>query len=87
LGGLTSNGEISNDLSPVFQGHAIIRRRVSQKRHKIDTWFLQTSNRKWYVAWTVPLPMTLIHLEGHFRYYKWFHSLCVSKIQHKIRII
>ena len=34
-----------------FQGHAIIRRLISQKPYKIDTWLLQTFDRKWYVAY------------------------------------
>ena len=38
---------------------------ISQKQYMIDTWLLQATNRKWYVAyWIVPLPMTLIDLEG-----------------------
>ena len=39
---------ILNDRKPRFQGHAIIRRWISQKRIKIDTWLLQITNRKWY---------------------------------------
>jgi len=47
-----------------------IRRCISQKRYQIDTGFLQTTNRKLYVCyWIVPLPMTLICLQGHFGYF------------------
>ena len=44
---------ILNEPWPRFQGHTIIRRSISQKRYKIDTWLLQTTNRKWHVTSSV----------------------------------
>jgi len=59
-----------SDSKSRFQGHAIIWHWISQKQYMIDLWLLQTSNRKWYVAYRIVLlPVTLIDLQGHFSYF------------------
>jgi len=49
-----------SDIWPRFQGHAIFRHWISQKRHEIEPQLLQNVNRKSYALYrTVTFPMIL----------------------------
>jgi len=51
-----------------FSGRKVV---MSQIQCKIEAWFLQAINTKWYMAFqTMSFPMTLSDIEGHFSYCK-----------------
>ena len=61
---------------PDFKCTPFIRRWISQKQYKIDTWLLQTTNRMWCIVyWNVPSPVTLIDLQCHLSY-RLFENKC-----------
>jgi len=40
--------------NPDINGTPLFDVEIAQKRYKIDTWLVQTTDRKWYVACWIP---------------------------------
>jgi len=73
---------------PRFQGYVIIRRRISQKRYKIDTWLpwwhepLKESDAAYGIVPSLLTLSDLSFLLGYLRNYKQFHCLFLKNKAH-----